>query len=390
MTSPSSPSVQVTSVTRAPSAAYLAMVAPVPIDSSSGCACTSSRLRSNRVSLSWRGEARPGAGIALREDSTHTSPDALPPGEEPLARPGAPSRRQAAARAGMIGSMTESFPRQQARTRRFTLGVPRAFEVSPDGARVTFLRSRAGDDPVTCLWEADAATGQERIVADPRALGADEENLPPEERARRERVRETAAGIVAYTTDAAATLAVFALSGQVYTVPLGATFATGATPAVRLLPARTPALDPRIDPTGTKVGYVHDGALRVIDLESGQDAVIAQEEGVTFGLPEFVAAEEMDRSRGYWWSPDGRQLLVARVDESPVARWHIADPANPGTAPVEVRYPAAGTANADVSLLVATLPGAAATREDAARIARTPLAVVPPAGARLTEVAGWD
>jgi len=290
----------------------------------------------------------------------------------------------------MIGSMTESFPRQQARTRRFTLGVPRAFEVSPDGARVTFLRSRAGDDPVTCLWEADAATGQERIVADPRALGADEENLPPEERARRERVRETAAGIVAYTTDAAATLAVFALSGQVYTVPLGATFATGATPAARLVPAMTPALDPRIDPTGTKVGYVHDGALRVIDLESGQDAVIAQEEGVTFGLPEFVAAEEMDRSRGYWWSPDGRQLLVARVDESPVARWHIADPANPGTAPVEVRYPAAGTANADVSLLVATLPGAAATREDAARIARTPLAVVPPAGARLTEVAGWD
>src|SRR4029077_1633067 len=42
MISPSSPSVQVTSVTCAPSAAYLAIVAPVRIDSSSGCACTSS------------------------------------------------------------------------------------------------------------------------------------------------------------------------------------------------------------------------------------------------------------------------------------------------------------------------------------------------------------
>ena len=51
----------------------------------------------------------------------------------------------------------------------------------------------AGDDPVTCLWEADTATGAERLVCDPRTLGADEENLPPEERARRERVRETAA-----------------------------------------------------------------------------------------------------------------------------------------------------------------------------------------------------
>src|SRR5215469_13692067 len=45
MISPTSPSVQVTSVTPAPSAAYLAIVAPVPIDSSSGCACTSSKLR---------------------------------------------------------------------------------------------------------------------------------------------------------------------------------------------------------------------------------------------------------------------------------------------------------------------------------------------------------
>src|ERR1700761_2430781 len=216
--------------------------------------------------------------------------------------------------------MTESFPRQQARTRGFRLGVPRAFQVSPDGGRVTFLRSAAGDDPVTCLWETSVADGTERLVADPRALGADEENLPPEERARRERVRETAAGIVAYATDKAGTLAVFALSGQVYAVPLG----DPAQPP-RLVPAKTPALDPRPDPTGTWVAYVHDGALRVIHLATGDDTVVASEDGVTFGLAEFVAAEEMDRSRGYWWSPDGRQLLIARVDESPVARWHIAD-----------------------------------------------------------------
>src|SRR5439155_20564893 len=43
--SPSSPSVQVTRVTRAPSAAYLAMVAPEPIDSSSGWAWTNTILR---------------------------------------------------------------------------------------------------------------------------------------------------------------------------------------------------------------------------------------------------------------------------------------------------------------------------------------------------------
>jgi dipeptidyl-peptidase-4 len=282
--------------------------------------------------------------------------------------------------------MTESFPRQQARTRRFTLGVPRALQVSADGARVTYLRSRAGDDPVTCLWELDVATGAERLVADPLALGASEENLPPEERARRERVRETAAGIVAFATDRKNAVAVFALSGQVFQVPLGV-----PSPAARLVTTRTPALDPRVDPTGTRVAYVHEGALRVVSLTTGDDQVVAQEAGVTFGLAEFVAAEEMGRAQGYWWSPDGESILVERVDESPVQRWHIADPANPGKKPAEVAYPAAGTPNADVSLFIATRtdPDEAATPAEQAMIDSTPLAVAPRAGARLTELA-WD
>ena len=35
--------------------------------------------------------------------------------------------------------MTDSFPRQHARTQRFTLGAPRNLTVAPDGARVAFL-----------------------------------------------------------------------------------------------------------------------------------------------------------------------------------------------------------------------------------------------------------
>jgi dipeptidyl-peptidase 4 len=262
--------------------------------------------------------------------------------------------------------MTDSFPRQLARTQRFTLGAPRAFQISPDGSRITFLRTKSGDDPVTCLWEADAVTGTERLVADPAALGADEESLSAAERAHRERVRETAAGIVAYATDAAHALAVFALSGQVYTVALGD---PAAVP--RPVPARSPALDPRPDPLGGKVAYVHQGALHVVDLQTGDDHVVAAEAGVTFGLAEFVAAEEMGRARGYWWSPDGTRLLIARVDESPVKVWHISDPANPDRKPAAVRYPAAGTPNAEVSLIIAPAT------------AQAP-------GTMTTEPAGWD
>src|ERR1022692_1989692 len=83
--------------------------------------------------------------------------------------------------------MTDSFPRQQARTQHFSLGVPRSFQISPDGSRIAFLRSQGGSDPVTCLWVLDlpadpeqAGTGQagtgragtERLVAGPAGISA--------------------------------------------------------------------------------------------------------------------------------------------------------------------------------------------------------------------------
>ena len=252
--------------------------------------------------------------------------------------------------------MTESFPRQQARTQRFTLGAPRSFQISPDGSRVAFLRSQGGTDPVTCLWVLDVGTGQERLVADPTALHAIDGDLPAEEKARRERTREQAGGIVAFATDTGMTVASFALAGRVYLADL--TDPAAATP--REAGARSPALDPRMDPTGTRVAYVCQGALRILETGTGQDTAVADAgagPGVTFGLAEFIAAEEMGRTRGYWWAPDGSALLVARVDETPVNRWHIADPANPQRPATEVAYPAAGTPNADVSLLLVTLDG---------------------------------
>src|SRR5215475_11997154 len=229
--------------------------------------------------------------------------------------------------------MTESFPRLRARTRRFTLGLPRSFQISPGGNRVAFLRSRGGGDPVNCLWVLDVATGAERLVADPAALGGAAAGPAGQEKARRERVREQAVGFVA-------------------------DLSTGQAP--RAIAARPGAFDPRPDPAGRRVAYACDGAVRVVTLDTDADSLLIGPDGtagVTYGLAEFVAAEEMGRTRGFWWAPDGTALLVARVDETPVPRWYIADPANPGRAPATVAYPAAGTANAEVSLLLAGLDG---------------------------------
>lgn len=246
-----------------------------------------------------------------------------------------------------------SFPRRHARTQRFTFGAPRAFTVAPDGSRAVFLRSTSGTDPASSLWVLDTTDGGERVAADPRALlGGTSEDLSPEERARRERSREGGAGIVSHATDTAVELASFALSGRLFTAELRAGTA-------RELPVPGPVIDPRPSPDGRHIAYVTQGALRVVGAEGEGDRALAEPEwdGVTYGLAEFIAAEEMGRYRGFWWGPESDLLLVARADDTPVRRWWISDPARPEREPQRVAYPAAGTPNADVRLFVIGLDG---------------------------------
>jgi dipeptidyl-peptidase 4 len=268
------------------------------------------------------------------------------------------------------------FPRRHARTRGFTLGRPRGFAVGADGARVAFLRSAAGDDPVNRLWVLDLDGGGERLVADPAALlGGPGEGgeLPAAERARRERARERAGGIVAFGADRDLTVAAFALAGRLFVADLTA---GGRLPAGAGSPGGLPAagspdrvrelagggvLDPRVDPTGRRVAWVADGALHVAALAATPVAptllVGEDDPEVTWGLAEFVAAEEMGRGRGHWWAPDGERLAVARVDTRAVRRFHLTDPADPAAEPAALPYPAAGTANAEVRLAVVGLDG---------------------------------
>ncbi|GAA4415574.1 prolyl oligopeptidase family serine peptidase [Actinokineospora soli] len=240
-----------------------------------------------------------------------------------------------------------SFLRLQARTQRFTLGTPREFRIGRE--RVLFLRTADGEDRTHVLWSKDLATGAETRLADPAALLSGNEELSPEERARRERSREQGAGIVGYATDAAVTAAAFALSGRLFVT----------TDTTREVDTPGPVIDPRPDPTGRHVAYVADNALRVVGVDGTGDRALAEPEGEdrAWGLAEFIAAEEMNRSRGYWWSPDGTRLLVAHTDRREVQRWHIADPANPGSEPATVAYPAAGTTNVTVRLAVIDLDG---------------------------------
>ncbi|MDH3681093.1 MAG: prolyl oligopeptidase family serine peptidase [Acidimicrobiia bacterium] len=247
--------------------------------------------------------------------------------------------------------MSESFPRRYARTQRFTLGAPRNLRLGRDGARAAFLRSGAGDDPVNALWVLDIATGTETLVADPaRLLAVDEADLPAAERARRERAREGASGIVSYDADDDLTGAVFALGGRLFRADL-------INHTTAELVAERGVYDPRLDPTGTWVAYVVGTSLRVTDGKSDRELISESGDTVSWGSAEFIAGEEMFRTRGHWWSPDGSRVLVERVDVADVAVWYVSSVTDPAAEPRPMRYPAAGTDNAAVSLAVIGLDG---------------------------------
>ena len=248
----------------------------------------------------------------------------------------------------------EPFPRQKARTRGFQLGRPRGLKVIGD--RVLFIRSSSGIDPAGSLWQLDLTTQPptEVCLVDAATL-LTTGDLPAAERARRERMREVTSGITHFTATKSGTALAFAISGIPYVSVLD--------PAIRTRELAAPGsvTDPRVSPDGQHVAYVVDGSLWIIDAHDldAQPQLLCEStsDTETWGLADFIAAEELERLRGYWWLPDGSGLIVERSDDSPVeVRW-ISDPAKPTSEPVAHRYPAAGEPNPIVELWLVALDG---------------------------------
>ncbi|WP_328968069.1 S9 family peptidase [Streptomyces sp. NBC_00239] len=262
----------------------------------------------------------------------------------------------------------DSFLQLSARTGRFTYGAPRAAAFGDRGRLLYFLRSTGPADPVDSLWVLDTAdgpagpAGTERLLADAALLAPAGGELPAVERRLRERIRLTAPGIGSFALSGDGLSAVFALYGRVFRVRAhGRSDVTADAPADTAsrapaeapaavpveVPVAGPAFDPRPSHDGSKVAYVTGDALYV-----SPGGRVSPADGARWGVAEFAAAEELGRSRGHWWSPDGTALLAARVAESALPRRWFADPAHPERAPEDFAYPQAGGPNADVQLWV--------------------------------------
>ena len=241
----------------------------------------------------------------------------------------------------MAIALDQDFPRTYAQADRFRRGVPRTFEITDD--HVTFLRSAGPFDASLSLWRFDLSTSQETKLVDASDLHADDADLPPAERARRERLRESGGGITSYSMNAAGDRIAFSVSGTLW---LWDAF------GLRSVDSPGAVFDPRLDSAGELVACVIDGAVHVVRFVDGEFVGTVARDGQSVGLADFAAAEELSRYRGHWWSPAGDLLLAEIVDESGVPVWRIADPTHPDREPQEHRYPHAGAKNAEVSLVL--------------------------------------
>ena len=235
--------------------------------------------------------------------------------------------------------------------------------ISPDGHVVAYLRGKDSDKDRLDLWAYDVARREHRLLVDSASLipKAQQRALSAEEEQRRERQRTSSlSGIVEYEFSPDSRHILVPLGGDLYVYDLHAK----PDKAVRRLthrdtesPAASYATDAHFSPRGSYVSFIRDQNLIIYDLASGTERAITRNGGglVSYGTSEFIAQEEMDRSTGYWWSPDEQYIAFTRIDESPVAEVERFEIYADSVKVVKQRYPAAGGRNASVQLFVAAL-----------------------------------
>jgi dipeptidyl-peptidase-4 len=238
-------------------------------------------------------------------------------------------------------------PELVARFPRPGMAVPGKVAYAPDGRSVTFLFSERGDLQRD-LWSLDLQTGVRARLPSPPAEPVTDANVSRAEALRRERQRLRETGITEYA---------WAEKAMVLLVPTrGTLFRFSGGRWERLTDG---AVEPQISRDGERVFFVRDGEVWCWDQAGERCLTTGAGLGITHGLAEYIAQEELDRSTGYWVSRDQRSLAFAEVDERHVPGYPIV---HQGRAEVEVeehRYPFAGAANARVRLGVVAVAGGA-------------------------------
>ncbi len=231
------------------------------------------------------------------------------------------------------------------------MAFPHTFTFTVDQTTLLYLAATP-DQPNQQLYALNLTTGERRIAAIPPNGGTQEDNLSPEEELRRQRARQLTTGITQYSRAQQSDRLLIPLLGSVY-------LQDRADAPLRITAAQD-AITPTLSPDGSKIAYVYQGEVYVIDVDDPDAIPRAITNGsahTTRGLAEYIAQEEMGRSEGFWWSPEGSRIAYAEVDESHLPIYQIPHSGKDQVTHEDHRYPFAGADNAKVSLKIAALDG---------------------------------
>ncbi len=224
--------------------------------------------------------------------------------------------------------------------------APRSLSFSPDGSRVTYLKGKATDANRLDLWQYQLKSGKHSILVDSNQLFSGPELLSDEEKARRERLRLFASGIVSYNWSKDGKALLFPLNGDLYYYDIS------SQKSRKLTHTEAFETDAQISPKGQYVSFIREQNIFVLDLKSGKETQLTTDgQGlIKNGMAEFVAQEEMGRMTGYWWAPDDSKIAFSQIDESPVAEAVRNEIYADEIKLFNQRYPFTGTANVKVKL----------------------------------------
>lgn len=223
-------------------------------------------------------------------------------------------------------------------------------KISPDGSRVTYLKGKPDDKDRLDLWEYNIREARSRVLVDSKLLAPQPEKLSDEELGRRERQRTAAlSGIVEYSFAPSGRALLFPLGGKLFYYDLAR---PKAAALLQIAPSTGFVTDATVSPDGKRVAYVRDQNLFVYDLGTQTETALTHDGGgpIKNGMAEFIAQEEMGRTTGYWWAPDGRHIACVRVDETPVQETQRFEISADNVTTFAQRYPAAGSPNVWVRL----------------------------------------
>ena len=108
-------------------------------------------------------------------------------------------------------------------------------------------------------------------------------------------------------------------------------------------------------PDGTKIAFVRDNNIYMMDLSSWKEQQITTDgkiNEIINGATDWVYEEEFEFSQAFFWSPDSKKIAYYRFDESNVKEYQLTFYGDLYPEQYKYKYPKPGEDNSKISIFV--------------------------------------